>query len=283
MDIRGQNIKNYNVYTTKFNLYVVDLTQINRHQRRRLSETEITQTGKHMEKNYKLIIGYDGTRYFGWEHQPGKDTIQGKLEDVLNHLTEKPVLIIGAGRTDAGVHARAMAANVVLSVDMTAEQLRDYMNRYLPDDIIVQEVREASMRFHARYNAIGKTYCYTVFDGKTKPLFDRKYVWQLEKPVNIERMQKAAEYLTGEHDFMSFCKNPQKKKSTVRTVDQIEIRRRGDYVTLTFHGNGFLRNMVRILTGTLVAVGQGEMTAEQVKAALEAKDRLTAGQTAPAK
>ena len=123
MDIRGQNIKNYNVYTTKFNLYVVDLTQINRHQRRRLSETEITQTGKHMEKNYKLIIGYDGTRYFGWEHQPGKDTIQGKLEDVLNHLTEKPVLIIGAGRTDAGVHARAMAANVVLSVDMTAEQL----------------------------------------------------------------------------------------------------------------------------------------------------------------
>ncbi len=257
--------------------------QTNRHQHRRLSETEIIQTGKHMEKNYKLIIGYDGTRYFGWEHQPGKDTIQGKLEDVLNHLAEEPVLIIGAGRTDAGVHARAMVANVVLSVDMTAEQLRDYMNRYLPDDIIVQEVREASMRFHARYNAIGKTYCYTVFDGKTKPLFDRKYVWQLEKPVNIERMQKAAEYLTGEHDFMSFCKNPQKKKSTVRTVDQIEIRRRGDYVTLTFHGNGFLRNMVRILTGTLVAVGQGEMTAEQVKAALEAKDRLAAGQTAPAK
>lgn len=236
-----------------------------------------------MEKNYKLIIGYDGTRYLGWEHQPGKDTIQGKLEDVLNYLAEEPVLIIGAGRTDAGVHARAMVANVVLSVDMTAEQLRDYMNRYLPDDIIVQEVREASMRFHARYNAIGKTYCYTVFDGKTKPLFDRKYVWQLEKPVNIERMQKAAEYLIGEHDFMSFCKNPQKKKSTVRTVDQIEIRRRGDYVTLTFHGNGFLRNMVRILTGTLVAVGQGEMTAEQVKAALEAKDRLAAGQTAPAK
>ena len=187
--------------------------QTNRHQHRRLSETEIIQTGKHMEKNYKLIIGYDGTRYFGWEHQPGKDTIQGKLEDVLNHLAEEPVLIIGAGRTDAGVHARAMVANVVLSVDMTAEQLRDYMNRYLPDDIIVQEVREASMRFHARYNAIGKTYCYTVFDGKTKPLFDRKYVWQLEKPVNIERMQKAAEYLIGEHDFMSFCKNPQKKKS----------------------------------------------------------------------
>lgn len=207
--------------------------QTNRHQHRRLSETEIIQTGKHMEKNYKLIIGYDGTRYFGWEHQPGKDTIQGKLEDVLNYLAEEPVLIIGAGRTDAGVHARAMVANVVLSVDMTAEELRDYMNRYLPDDIIVQEVREASMRFHARYNAIGKTYCYTVFDGKTKPLFDRKYVWQLEKPVNIERMQKAAEYLIGEHDFMSFCKNPQKKKSTVRTVDQIEIRRRGDYVTLT--------------------------------------------------
>ena len=235
-----------------------------------------------MEKNYKLIIGYDGTRYFGWEHQPGKDTIQGKLEDVLNHLAEEPVLIIGAGRTDAGVHARAMVANVVLSVDMTAEELRDYMNRYLPDDIIVQEVREASMRFHARYNAIGKTYCYTVFDGRTKPLFDRKYVWQLEKPVNIERMQKAAEYLTGEHDFMSFCKNPQKKKSTVRTVDKIEIRRRGDYVTLTFHGNGFLQNMVRVLVGTLLEVGYGKMEPAQMVDIMEKKDRRLAGPTAPA-
>ena len=127
MDIRGQNIKNYNVYTTKFNLYVVDLTQINRHQRRRLSETEITQTGKHMEKNYKLIIGYDGTRYFGWEHQPGKDTIQGKLEDVLNHSDRET----GSDHKEQAERMRAcmpgkwQLIGPWLSVDMTAEQLRD--------------------------------------------------------------------------------------------------------------------------------------------------------------
>ncbi len=235
-----------------------------------------------MRKNYKLIIGYDGTRYYGWEHQPKRETIQGKLEDVLNHLSDRPVEIIGAGRTDGGVHARGMVANVFLDVPLTPDQLQDYMNRYLPDDIVIREVREASDRFHARYNAIGKTYCYTCFDGKTKPLFDRKYVWTLEKELDIEKMQQAAKYLIGKHDFCSFCKNPQKKKSTVRIVDRIEIVRRGDYVTLSFHGNGFLRNMVRILTGTLVDVGLGKIEPGRVREILEEKNRLLASETAPA-
>lgn len=234
-----------------------------------------------MRKNYKLIIGYDGTRYFGWEHQPGKETIQGKLENVLGHLSEQEVEIIGAGRTDGGVHARAMVANVFLDIEMTPETLRDYMNRYLPDDIVIREVREASDRFHARYNATGKTYCYTCFDGVTKPLFDRKYVWRVERPLQIEKMRAGAAYLMGRHDFMSFCKNPQKKKSTVREIDRIEITRKGDYVTLSFHGTGFLRNMVRILTGTLVDVGLGRIPPERVGEILEAKDRLAAGETAP--
>lgn len=234
-----------------------------------------------MRKNYKLIIGYDGTRYFGWEHQPGKETIQGKLENVLGHLSEQEVEIIGAGRTDGGVHARAMVANVFLDIEMTPEALRDYMNRYLPDDIVIREVREASDRFHARYNATGKTYCYTCFDGVTKPLFDRKYVWRVERPLQIEKMRAGAAYLMGRHDFMSFCKNPQKKKSTVREIDRIEITRKGDYVTLSFHGTGFLRNMVRILTGTLVDVGLGRIPPERVGEILEAKDRLAAGETAP--
>lgn len=235
-----------------------------------------------MRKNYKLIIGYDGTRYYGWEHQPKRETIQGKLEDVLNHLSDKPVEIIGAGRTDGGVHARGMVANVFLDVALTPDQLQDYMNRYLPDDIVIREVREASDRFHARYNAIGKTYCYTCFDGRTKPLFDRKYVWTLDKELDIAKMQQAANYLIGKHDFCSFCKNPQKKKSTVRIVDQIEIVRRGDYVTLSFHGNGFLRNMVRILTGTLVDVGLGKIEPGRVREILEEKNRLLASETAPA-
>lgn len=245
-----------------------------------------------MKKNYKIVIGYDGTRYFGWEHQPDQVTIQGKIEDVLTHLSEKQVEVIGAGRTDAGVHAEGMVAHFPLDVDMNATELQDYMNHYLPDDIVIKEVREASDRFHARYNAIGKTYRYLCYDGVTKPLFDRKYVWTIEQRLDITKMQEAAQYLIGEHDFCSFCKNPQKKKSTVRTVDRIEITRTSsrmeaddakDYISFTFHGNGFLRNMVRILTGTLVGVGLGEIEPERVKVILEAQNRETAGVTAPAK
>ena len=236
-----------------------------------------------MKKNYKLIIGYDGTRYLGWEHQPGKDTIQGKIEDVVSHLDQSGAEVIGAGRTDAGVHAQGMTAHLKIDVDMTSTQLRDYLNHYLPDDIVIKEVREAAERFHARYNATGKTYCYTCFDGITKPLFDRKYVWTLEQKLDIERMKTAAAYLIGDHDFSSFCKLPQKNKSNVRTIDQIEIIRKGDYVSLSFHGDGFLRNMVRILTGTLVSVGKGEIEPEKLGDILEAKEREEAGVTAPAK
>ena len=153
-----------------------------------------------MKRNYKFIISYDGTRFYGWERQPGKDmTIQGKLESVLSRMTdapkEDPVNVIGAGRTDAGVHARAMTANAVLDTDMTEEEIQEYMNEYLPDDISVNEVKACSDRFHARYNALGKTYRYTCWYGKSKPVFDRKYVTILDKKPDIEAMRKAAEVL----------------------------------------------------------------------------------------
>ena len=166
-----------------------------------------------MLRNYKFIIAYDGTRFFGWERQPGRDTIQGKLESVLTRLQGSPVEIIGAGRTDAGVHARAMAANAQLDVDLSPEEIRDYMNRYLPDAIAVREVKEAAPRFHARYKALGKTYRYVCFDGPVKPVFDRKYVTLLDFHPDLERMQQAAAYLQGEHDFASFCGNPRMRKN----------------------------------------------------------------------
>lgn len=235
-------------------------------------------------KNYKLLIAYDGTRYFGWEHQPNTDmTIQGKLEAVLSAMVDEPVEVIGAGRTDAGVHAKGMVANVHLETELSEKEILKYLNRYLPDDIVVQDVRDASERFHARYNAMGKTYCYTCYTGRTKPLFDRKYVYYLEERPNVEQMKKAAEYLVGEHDFKSFCGNPKMKKSTVRIVDSIEIIQKGDYLTFTFHGKGFLQYMVRILTGTLLEVGWGKRTPESMIELLEAKDRALAGATAPAK
>lgn len=237
-----------------------------------------------MEKNYKLKISYDGSRYFGWEHQPDRETIQGKIETVLARMVDKDMVdVIGAGRTDAGVHARAMIANVHLDTQMSPEEIRDYANRYLPDDIAILEVREAADRFHARYKAVGKTYQYTCFDGPVKPVFDRKYYTPMDQELDVEAMQEAAHFLEGKHDYKSFCGNSRMKKSTVRIVDTITVRRRKGYVYLTFHGTGFLQNMVRIMSGTLIEVGLGRKRPEEVGEILEACDRKVAGPTAPAK
>lgn len=232
-------------------------------------------------KNFKLTISYDGSRYSGWERQPGRDTIQGKLETVLSRMVNAEVNVIGAGRTDAGVHARAMVANCYLETELQPDEIRDYMNRYLPDDICVDEVKLAADRVHARYRAVGKLYTYTCYVGVTKPVFNRKYVTTLDYVPDVAAMQRAAVILTGEHDFKSFCSNPQMKKSTVRIVDAIEIVRKKDYIYFNFHGTGFLQNMVRILVGTLLEVGQGKRTIESVQDTLDARDRTTAGYTAP--
>ena len=212
--------------------------------------------------NYKMIISYDGTRYYGWEHQPNTDmTIQGKLECVLSQMVNEAVEVIGAGRTDAGVHAKGMVANVHMNTDMTEEQICDYMNKYLPEDICVQEVRIASERFHSRYNAMGKTYCYTCYVGDKKPVFNRKYVHITGKMPDVEAMKKAA----------------------VREIYSIDIALKGSYLNMTYHGSGFLQYMVRILSGTLLEVGFHKRTPESMTELLDAKNRALAGATAPAK
>ncbi len=236
-----------------------------------------------MKTNYRMTIQYDGTRYFGWEHQPNTEmTIQGKIETVLSRLTGTSVEVLGAGRTDAGVHAKAMVANCFLDTEKSPEEIKDYLNEYLPEDIAVTGLVKAGDRFHSRYNATGKTYRYTCYIGRDKPVFDRKYVYTLNQRPNIDSMKSAAGYLTGEHDFASFCSNPKMKKSTVRNVDSIEILANGDYLIFTYHGSGFLQHMVRILTGTLLEVGFGRRTPESMLTLLEAKDRKLAGPTAPA-
>lgn len=236
-------------------------------------------------RNFKMIVSYDGTRYYGWEHQPDNDmTIQGKLESVLAEMSGKPVTVIGAGRTDAGVHARAMNANVLLDTDLSEEEIQQYLNRYLPDDISVNDVKQCADRFHARYKAIGKTYRYSLWyaEGGEKPVFERKYAYILKEKPDVERMREAAEHLQGEHDYKSFCGNSHMKKSTVRVVDTIRIEESGNWIRIYFHGSGFLQNMVRILTGTLLEVGYGRLSPEDCGAILEAKDRKKAGPTAPA-
>ncbi len=233
-------------------------------------------------RNYKFILCYDGTRYKGWEHQPGIDnTIQGKMEYHLHEMTGADVEVLGAGRTDAGVHAKGMVCNARLDTALTPEEITAYMNEHLPEDICVLETRVASDRFHARYNATGKTYCYTCYAGPGKPVFNRRFVLALDSHPDLEAMRRAAAYLTGRHDYASFCGNKHMKKSTVRIVDSIDIQERGGYINLTYHGTGFLQHMVRIMTGTLLEVGMGVRDADSMPALLEACDRSQAGPTAP--
>nr|MCR4745834.1 tRNA pseudouridine synthase A [Lachnospiraceae bacterium] len=170
-----------------------------------------------------------------------------------------------------------------LNTDKSPMEIRDYLNHYLPEDIAVTSVEKAGDRFHARYNASGKTYRYSIYDGKVKPVFDRRYYTPLDKELDTEAMKSASDYLIGEHDFKSFCGNPKMKKSTVRKIDKIDILRSGGYVYITIHGSGFLQNMVRIISGTLIEIGLHKRPAEEMKAIVEACDRQKAGYTAPAK
>lgn len=163
-----------------------------------------------------------------------------------------------------------------------AELLYEYMNYYLPEDIAVLSVEEVPERFHARYNAVRKTYCYRIHTGSASNVFERKYVYDYrEHPLNIDRMRQAADLLCGTHDFATFCGNRHMKKSTVRTVESIEIRSKGDEIRLAYTGDGFLQNMIRILTGTLIEVGIGQRDPMSMTELLEAKDREQAGYTAP--
>ena len=241
-----------------------------------------------MVRNFKMIVSYDGTRYFGWEHQQETDlTIQGRLETVLTRMVDRdpdqPVTVIGAGRTDAGVHARAMTCNVLLDTDMDEEEIQVYMNRYLPEDISVNDVKVCADRFHSRFKARGKTYRYTCWYGNSKPVFDRRYVYVLDRAPDLEKMREAAEYLTGMHDYRSFCGNSKMKKSTVRVVDVIRIEESGSYIRFYFHGNGFLQHMVRIMVGTLLQAGLGEIEPGQMADIIEGKNRSLAGPIAPAR
>ncbi len=233
--------------------------------------------------NVKLTIQYDGTRYDGWQRQGNTDnTLQGRLEGVLSRMVGSSVEIQGAGRTDAGVHARGQVASVHLPQGYTPGEIQDYLNRYLPEDVAVVDVVEVGERFHARLSAKGKEYRYHIRMGTVPDVFARKYQYRVEEPLDIPAMERAAQLLTGKHDFRSFCGNRRFKKSTVREVFHIGIEVCGKNLTLVYRGDGFLYNMVRILTGTLLEVGLGARTPESMVEILEARERTAAGKTAPA-
>ena len=223
-------------------------------------------------RNLRLDICYDGTRYRGWQRLPGADnTIQGKLETALSRILEEPIEISGSGRTDAGVHALHQTANFHCENPMPCDKLLEQLRRYLPEDIGIYSCTEASARFHARLNAREKTYRYRLWVSEDPCVFDRRFVTVYPGGLNLDAMRKAADYLVGTHDFSAFCDNAKMKKSTVRYLARIEIIPCEGEIQFFFTGNGFLHNMVRILVGTLVEVGEGKRSPDSIPELFGAK------------
>ena len=234
--------------------------------------------------NYRIILQYEGTKYQGWQRQDSTDnTIQGKLEALLTKMCGEPVEIQGSGRTDAGVHAFGQVANFHGNTELSEKEIMEYMNRYLPEDIGVIEVEQVPERFHSRLNAKGKIYRYRVMTGNVPHVFERKYVYEHLEKLDIAAMQNAAEQFLGTHDFKSFTSTKRGKKSTVRTIESIKITENGDEVCFTYKGDGFLYHMVRIMTGTLLEVGEGKRSFTEIPGILAAKNREKADFLAPAK
>lgn len=231
--------------------------------------------------NYKMTVQYDGTRYSGWQRQGNTaSTIQAKIEQCLSRLLSEEIEISGSGRTDAGVHALGQVVNFRSEkrLDCGAFLLR--LNEALPEDIAVTDLRIASDRFRARLDAKEKTYRYTVNNSPVSDVFRRKFEYQLPDPLDVEAMEQAAKLLLGTHDFKGFSTG-RTKKSTVRTIKSIDISRDGNKIYLDFTGNGFLYNMVRILTGTLIEAGLHRRDGNSILTVFETNDRTLAGFTAP--
>ncbi len=231
--------------------------------------------------NYRMTIQYDGTRYSGWQRQGNTaGTIQNRLERELSHLLGEETAIHGSGRTDAGVHALGQVASFHTKGTIACETFLADLNRALPGDIAVTELVPAAPRFHARLHAIEKTYRYTVLNSPISDVFGRRFSYQLDTPLNPSVMEEGAQLLLGTHDFVGFSTG-HTKKSTIRTLKTLSLSREGSRLELYFTGDGFLYNMVRILTGTLLEIGMGRRTIETIPMIFETGDRRLAGFTAP--
>lgn len=237
-----------------------------------------------MKRNIRLLIEYDGTRYQGWQRLGGDSnttTIQGKIESVLCEMTGEPVKITGSGRTDAGVHALGQVANFHTDSTLSCYEIQKYLTRYLPSDIGILAVSEAGERFHSRLNAKKKTYLYRISLPGVPNVFQRKYLWYFPETLDIDKMRTAASLLLGVHDFKGFSSVKKTKKSTIREIYDISIYKTSSEIRISYTGNGFLHNMVRILTGTLVEIGCQKMKPDDILKVFETQKREDAGMTAP--
>ena len=235
-----------------------------------------------MSKRVQLTVAYDGTKYHGWQFQPGKPTIEGELNKSLSELLGEEIQVIGASRTDAGVHALCNTAVFDTDNRMPADKISYALNQRLPEDISIQESKEVASDFHPRHCDSRKTYEYRITRGEFPLPTKRLYSYFTYHKLDIGRMKEAADYLVGEHDFKSFCSVKAVVETTVRTIYSVEVSEQEQDIVIRVCGNGFLYNMVRIIAGTLMEVGKGAMEPSEIKEILLGCDRTLAGPTAPA-
>jgi tRNA pseudouridine38-40 synthase len=233
-------------------------------------------------RTLKLVVEYDGTDFAGWQRQDGQRTVQGCLEEGFRAMTGQAIVVRGAGRTDAGVHAEGQVASVEVASRIPALGFLRGMNTQSPPEIAVLEVTDMPAGFNARHDARGKIYRYTVWNHPVRSPRIARRAWHVYDPLDTHAMREAAARLIGEHDFRSFRSSDCDRTNTVRIIRRFDVRREGALLSFEVEGTAFLRNMVRILAGTLVAVGKGRMTPDQVEALLTRGDRTQAGVTAPA-
>ncbi len=243
-----------------------------------------------MTRNILLTLAYDGTGFHGWQRQPEARTVQGELEKVLSILCGCSISVNGTSRTDAGVHALGQRASFSGNFTIPAERimiaannlLSGGMNRTSVGDIRILKAEEVPQDFHARFDCKSKRYVYKILNSRDADVFRRNYCWQIAQPLDTETMQTAADCITGTHDFACFqASGGQQRETTVRTVYSLDVNRDGEEIEISVTGDGFLYNMVRIITGTLVEVGRGRMDPCRLREIIESKDRTKAGPTAP--
>jgi tRNA pseudouridine38-40 synthase len=229
----------------------------------------------------RLILEYDGSRYAGWQRQPDQPTIQEAVETALFQVTQETVAVIGAGRTDSGVHAIGQVASFRIERDWTPREWMRGLNARLPEDLAVRSAERVSSAFHARYAARGKLYEYRILNRPQRPALDRAYVWHVHKPLDASAMEQAAIHLVGSHDFSSFEGTLTDNEDPVCHLRQLSVTRREDRLTIHAYADRFLKHMVRAIVGTLVEIGHAKRTPESLRKILAAKNRTAAGRTAP--
>lgn len=228
-----------------------------------------------------MTVAYDGTAYYGWQIQPGVPTIEGELNRALSGLLQEDIQVIGASRTDSGVHALCNVAVFDTDARIPGEKISYALNQRLPEDIRIQKSEETAQDFHPRHCKSRKTYEYRILNRQFPLPTRRLYAYFTYVPLDLEKMRQAAAPLVGEHDFKSFCSPSAAVESTIRTIYDLTVEKERDEIIIRVCGGGFLYNMVRIIAGTLVQVGKGQFLPQYVADMLEKKERCAAGQTAP--